>query len=279
VKVIRHHEPGAFSHRVMAMLMRDEAINNWMVGLLTDLCSGARSIPSEQLLLLEIQDDDGQAIAAAASTGEALVLTRMKPGELTALAAYLESENIVLPKTAGPADTVRIFASLWAERTGMKTVVRLQTLIMQLKDVATSYSVAGELRLAGAEDVELLTPWARGFSEELGMDVGNPHHDVRTRIERKRLYVWCNPGPVSMAALAGPTPNGIRINFVYTPMEFRRRGYARACVSSVTRKMLDAGKKFVFLFVDANNPATNRLYREIGYRPVSDWEDWRFETR
>jgi predicted GNAT family acetyltransferase len=82
-----------------------------------------------------------------------------------------------------------------------------------------------------------------------------------------------------MAALAGPTPNGIRINFVYTPMEFRRRGYARAGVSALTQTMLDSGKRFVFLFVDANNPTTNRLYREIGYRPVSDWEDWRFETR
>jgi uncharacterized protein len=279
MKVIRHHDPEAFSHRVVAMLMRDEALNNWMVGLLTDLCSGARKVPSEQLLLLEIQSDDGHAVSAAASTGEALVLSRMKSGELTALAAHLNSERIVLAKTAGPADTVRAFASLWAERAGMKPVVRLQLLIMQLNEVATSYSVAGELRLAGAEDVEHLTPWARGFSEELGMDVGNPHHDVRTRIERKRLYVWCDPNPVSMAALAGPTPNGIRINFVYTPMEFRRRGYARAGVSALTQTMLDSGKRFVFLFVDANNPTTNRLYREIGYRPVSDWEDWRFETR
>jgi predicted GNAT family acetyltransferase len=41
--------------------------------------------------------------------------------------------------------------------------------------------------------------------------------------------------------------------------------------------MLDSGKKFVFLYVDADNPMTNRLYSAIGYEAVCDWEDWRFE--
>jgi hypothetical protein len=279
MKVNRHEDAKTFADRVMPMLMREEAINNWMVGLLTDLCTGARKIPPEQLLLLEVQDDRGEPVAAAASTGEALVLTRMDGNSLAALADFLEDQKIALAKTAGPAETVGAFAALWQRRAGVQAVASLRMMIMQLERLARSYSLCGALRLADARDLETVTPWARGFCEELGIDlIANPSHDVRTRIERKRLHLWCDPHPVSMAATAGPTPNGIRINFVYTPKELRGRGYARACVAELTRAMLESGRKFVFLFVDAKNPTTNRLYREIGYVPIADWEDWRFKT-
>jgi predicted GNAT family acetyltransferase len=71
-----------------------------------------------------------------------------------------------------------------------------------------------------------------------------------------------------MAAWAGPTPNGVRINMVYTPPQLRGRGYASNAVAGLTRHLLVSGRKFVFLYTDLDNPTSNKIYRQLGYEPV-----------
>ncbi len=73
-----------------------------------------------------------------------------------------------------------------------------------------------------------------------------------------------------MAAWAGRTPNGLRINYVYTPPELRGRGYATACVAALSRALLEAGNRYCCLYTDLANPTSNAIYRRIGYRPVCD---------
>ena len=73
------------------------------------------------------------------------------------------------------------------------------------------------------------------------------------------------------------TPRGVRVNMVYTPPELRRRGYASACVAALSQRMLDSGKKFCFLYTDLSNPTSNKIYQEIGYRPVFDVDEYKFE--
>ena len=80
-----------------------------------------------------------------------------------------------------------------------------------------------------------------------------------------------------MTGFSGPTPNGIRIGAVFTPPDLRRRGYASACVAAVSQSVLDAGRKFCFLYADIANPTSNHIYQEIGYQPVCDGEVLRFE--
>jgi hypothetical protein len=138
MKIIRHHDSKTFADQALPMLLRNEALNNWMVGLTTDLCGGVRKIPTEQLLLLEVQDDRGEPIAAAASTGEALVLSRMDQKGLNVLTDFLHEHKIQFDKAAGPADTVGAFSSMWGQRTGLKPMVGMGMLIMQLEKVARS---------------------------------------------------------------------------------------------------------------------------------------------
>jgi uncharacterized protein len=79
-----------------------------------------------------------------------------------------------------------------------------------------------------------------------------------------------------MAAWTGKTPNGIRVNLVYTPPPQRGRGYAAACVSNLSRLLLTRGNRRCFLFTDLSNPTANRLYARLGYRPVCDVTDYDF---
>jgi hypothetical protein len=68
------------------------------------------------------------------------------------------------------------------------------------------------------------------------------------------------------------------VNFVYTPPEFRGRGYASNLVAHLSQELLDEGRKFCFLFTDLANPVSNSIYQKIGYRPVSDSERWEFDV-
>ena len=80
-----------------------------------------------------------------------------------------------------------------------------------------------------------------------------------------------------MACFGGETDRGARIFLVYTPPQFRGRGYATSCVGSLTERLLDSGKTYCCLYADRGNPASNDVYRKVGYRPAGDAEMWRFK--
>jgi predicted GNAT family acetyltransferase len=63
---------------------------------------------------------------------------------------------------------------------------------------------------------------------------------------------------------------------VYTPPALRRRGYAGAGVAAASRRLLDAGASRCVLFTDLDNPTSNKIYYEVGYRRFADWEQHRF---
>ncbi|WP_436840003.1 GNAT family N-acetyltransferase [Streptomyces althioticus] len=50
----------------------------------------------------------------------------------------------------------------------------------------------------------------------------------------------------------------------------RGRGYGAAVTAAVSQAARDAGAEHVLLFTDLANPASNSLYRRIGFQPVSD---------
>jgi predicted GNAT family acetyltransferase len=94
------------------------------------------------------------------------------------------------------------------------------------------------------------------------------------------MFLWEDGGrAVSMVGVSGETPNGIRVAPVYTPPELRGRGYASACVAAVTQAQFDRGRRFCFLFTDLANPTSNKIYQAIGYEPVCDVDEYRFEAR
>ncbi len=82
--------------------------------------------------------------------------------------------------------------------------------------------------------------------------------------------------PVSWASGSQSLPTAARIGPVYTPSDYRRKGYATACVAALSQKLLDQGCKRCFLFTDLANPTSNHIYQQIGYRPVCDWRDYSF---
>jgi predicted GNAT family acetyltransferase len=276
MRIQHYQDPAGFCRRVMPLLMRQEALNNLMLGILTDVLSGVREMPKEPPLYCSIENDAGEVTAAALSLGM-LVLTQAGAEELDLLIADLIANPHEFSIVSGPAETVRLFSRRWAQRTGKSAACGLRMRIMELASVMWCAGVSGTMRLGEEADIPLLTSWIAAFMDELKYrNPGDPREFAEKRVKDQRVFIWSDPELVSMACTAGPTPNGMRINYVYTPPEFRRRGYARACVTRLSERLLASGKKIVFLYVETDNAATNQMYRTIGYQTVGDWEDYHF---
>ena len=79
-----------------------------------------------------------------------------------------------------------------------------------------------------------------------------------------------------MAAWNRPTRRGVAVNQVYTPPQWRRRGYAINAVAQLSSLLLARGRGFCCLFTDKANPTSNSIYQQIGYRHIGDCRHYRF---
>ena len=70
-----------------------------------------------------------------------------------------------------------------------------------------------------------------------------------------------------MARVIRPYSGGFSIATVYTPMEYRNRGYAAALIYNLSNKLIDEGAKYLSLFADVENPVSNYVYRKLGFVP------------
>jgi hypothetical protein len=127
------------------------------------------------------------------------------------------------------------------------------------------------MRLATLDDQESIFQWMDAFGIEVNELHAIPRERLIKRLTLNQFHLWDDGKPLAIAGWTGRTPNGVRINAVYTPPEFRRRGYASNLVAALSQKMLNEGRTFCFLYTDASNPISNKIYERIGYEFVSDW--------
>jgi predicted GNAT family acetyltransferase len=137
------------------------------------------------------------------------------------------------------------------------------------------------MRRANAGDRELLARWIAAFSAEAGTEPVEPHEWADRSLAAdpalRGIYLWEDGGVVvSLAGYTGPTRHGMRLGPVYTPPELRGHGYASAVTAALTQMLLDGGRRFCSLFTDLANPTSNKIYQEIGYRPVVDVDIYAF---
>ena len=186
-----------------------------------------------------------------------------------------------LPGVLGPVEHARAFAERWAAATGRSFRHHLSERIFRLRAVIPPPPVPGNLRIATPGERTLVAAWMRAFSvEALGEDdpdAGAALTDRWLEGRGRTLYLWDDGETVSLCGVGGVTPRGIRIGPVYTPPPARRRGYASALVARASQLQLDAGRRFCFLFTDLANPTSNHVYQAIGYEPVRDVDEYRFD--
>ena len=279
--VRRFDDPRAFADVADPFLMRDEARHNLELGLSGRLAEqGSAANGDDAPYLAVAQSARGVAGVAMRTPPFHLLVSVDDDAALDALASDVRRRFPTLSGVLSDAATARAFAAGWQELTGDRAEEGMPQRIYRLTTPPTVPDVPGMFREATHADRDLLVRWVEAFAAEALPD--SPHSDAgdgvdgSLRREGRALFLWEDGGPVSLAGFGGSTPNGSRVGPVYTPPYFRGRGYASACVATLSRRLLAEGNRFLFLFTDVGNPASNHVYLKMGYEPVCDMQEIRF---
>ncbi|MDQ3097584.1 MAG: GNAT family N-acetyltransferase [Chloroflexota bacterium] len=282
VRLSRPADLPAFEALAGPFLAAREAEHNLMLGICTNLRS--RSYGAEPPYFAIVSAGD-RLVAAALRTPPFNIVISMvdDPAALPLLTDDVRREYPELPGVLAEKEVARAFVELWGERTGSKGRLKTAERNFQCTRVVPPRPVSGRLRPAAPADRAVLAEWLTSFSQEaLGESVDAAQAgrmaDWWLEARERRMSIWEDEGrAASMCGASGETPNGIRIGAVYTPPELRGRGYASACVAALSQAQLDRGRRSCFLFTDLANPTSNKIYRDIGYEPVCDVDEYRFD--
>src|SRR5688572_4409477 len=272
---VRHNDVFSFADRAVPWLLQAEAEHNLILGIIEQLKQMGTVGAGEPYLVTV--EEDGHVVGCAFRTPPyKLGLTRMPNGAIAELVNEVASVYDDLPAVMGPAAQVRAFAEAWAMSKGKTSRLGMRQRIYELRSVVPpTQTASGQLRLAGKRDLELLVSWLNEFANETRVGAVNVRAFAENHINNKSVFLWEDGGePRTSSLFSGLTPHGVRVGFVYTPPEFRRRGYASSCVAAVSQRALDSGYQFCCLYTDLSNPTSNDIYQRIGYTPVCDVVDY-----
>jgi predicted GNAT family acetyltransferase len=274
---IRYNSVADFIEMVQPKLLLHEAENCLMMGLCTGLNNGM-SYSKTPPYFAVVMDENSIALAALSTPPFGIVIAHESKIEaIDLLVKDLIISYPELPTAQGAPSVALAFATQWQQASGKTYYQRMAECTYRLEQVHPIENVPGYFRPITEEDRPIVTVWWRDFEVEAKLNPPPTNYDaVFDRLMRfdpflGRAYLWEDEGrPVSLAATSGPTPNGIRIGPVYTPPEYRGRGYASTCVASLSQMLRDEGRRYCFLFTDLANPTSNHIYQKIGYQPICD---------
>lgn len=273
--------PIEFLRLVKPALARDETKNNLVLGLALTLSRDPMAFGEKPLLAVG-QNSPGRVALAALQTPPHPLLVFSDPPDLLLLEALvlrLLQEGILPGGVNGVAEASGAFAMLWEKHSGQNATQAGHMRAYELMDVIPPNNPpVGSLRVAESSDFETTAGMLSAMHAELDLLGGrNWEERLLNALSASNVFLWEAHGePVSMAMANRPQIEAICIGGVFTPKAYRRQGFAAANVAAASRLLLDRGYRLVNLFTDLANPTSNKIYQEIGFKPVCDYHQYTF---
>lgn len=278
MKIQQYQDVAAFAADVQDLLLEKEEQNNLPLGLL-------QNAPEDTgHWLMYTVKEDGQVVLTAMCTPPFNIVlyetgNQPAPQALQLLAQTLKAAGTVLPGVLAQQDLARRFAEIYAGAGRYKKHMSMH--IMKLKAVLPVKHTPGKLRLLQEEDLFFAPYWEKVFADDCripSMDISGYVQQLEERIQTKTHYIWQDEIPVSQLSLGRRSKNGAVISSVYTPPQYRGKGYATAAVAALSQKLLQEGFQFCCLFADADNPISCGIYQKIGYQNQCIFDELEFDA-
>ncbi|MBP3969591.1 GNAT family N-acetyltransferase [Bacillus sp. WL1] len=257
-----------FKEEVTPFLEKNEQENNLILGVLQmiqqPIFMGIAK-REEEIAVVFLQTEEKKQIIVA--TSEVMEV------DIKELAKELTKVYPDIPGLIGNKKVVQRLAEEIAVLENKKTTVAMEQGIYELKQVKKKWTEEGIFREINSDELPVIEKWIYQFCEDVNLPTTKEEAEqtAHTLITNHRLFGLEIDGKlVSVAAKTRPTKNNITINFVYTPKEERKKGYASNCVAALSQRMLDEGYKTTTLYTDLANPTSNKIYQEIGYEKIAE---------
>jgi predicted GNAT family acetyltransferase len=208
-----------------------------------------------------------------------LVIYAVKPETAVlaskALAEYLGIKRITITGIYAEQEVCQSFMDEFKKNTRCSFAQRMSIDIMELRELNEITPIEGTHRLTQPEEAKLVAEWMIEFQMESlasEMDYEAALERAVKLIQEQKIYFYENKeqNVVTMAVAARKLKNGTAITYIFTPEEYRGKGYAAANIYYLSKELLEQGNQFCTLFVDKNNPLSSRAYEKVGYKSVGD---------
>jgi uncharacterized protein len=276
-----YNDINKFTNEVMDIVAVQELQNSLII---SNSLRGQGGADTSNWLMATVKDDKGSIRLVAMMTPPFnLVIYEVNNIEnevaIELFIKELENRKTQIPGVLAEKSLAGRFAIKYSSltKTDLKDGKKMR--IYRLDEVQKVGNSSGKLRLALEQDLYYLPYWHMAFSSDCGLggpDVSSALEKVRNSLNEKKLFIWEDSIPVSQAAMGRKTLNGAIVNAVYTPPHYWGNGYATSCVASLSRHLLDSSFKFCSLFTDLANPVSNSIYMKIGYKPLCDYDEYKF---
>lgn len=284
MEVTRYESIPAFYDEVEMFLLDQEDRAGLMLG--NSIRFRDKVWEQETPLLATVKKDGNIMLAAMLIPPYALLLLEKDEADGVAavpyLVEYLVKEDYAIHKVNSPKAVGKAFSEHWSAAYQLEEKVLMDLRLYTLKSVVQPAVRPGKLRKATTDDLVFLPQWIEEMTGEVNqlMTRDEAEEYAKTRVEDGFLFIWEAEGKaVSMASKTRPNIKGVAVNLVYTPKELRGKGYASACVAALSEYLLQEGYDFCSLFTDLANPTSNKIYQNIGFQPVCDYIEIKFNEK
>jgi RimJ/RimL family protein N-acetyltransferase len=269
MNITRYTDCKLFLHDVETFLLNDEYMNNLMLGLLYRILKSP-SNPKDVLLKITAQD---QMIVLMMSGLYLIIYANTKDHDLYLNTIhYLKDNKIEYPGIIGPNFYCEAFVKAYNELDTHPLKLGMSQRIFVNKKVNHISYMNAKLILAQNKHMHFLVDWMYDFlNDTLEQPTTlSATSKIESMIESQSLYLLeFDNQIVSMAGAIRPFRKGISVGYVYTPVNYRNKGFATKCVELLTDQLLKM-HDYCTLYTDLANPTSNSIYQKIGYVPIGD---------
>jgi len=199
---------------------------------------------------------------------------------LQCLVDGLIAADIPIPGVITEKSLAEAFTKAYCSTKKLTHSIFMSQRIYELCTVNPEIPLIGSFRPAREQDLSFLPYWIADFIASAGQD-----SDISADIETSRYHITGgklhvledNGMAVSIAKILRQTPGTACVGFVYTPPYLRGKGYASSVTAQISQLCLDAGYKSCVLYTDLSNPTSNSIYQKIGYTPICDSLEIKFQ--
>ena len=281
MKVQTYKNPDAFLELFQSCPFRNEAGNSQVIGTAERLSVYRDQSEDKPTYVAVMSDDDRFGGIAVLGVRGHLNLGDASESALEAMITHFAVNHIDCKSVGALPHNASRFAKAWNERTGCTANLAMNLRRYCCDEVVWPRHCSGRWREATWNDFEQAVAWRRELMCEAWNDnepIETARRYVASTLDESRVSVWEDGPAASTVIRSRETSDAGGISGVFTPRNLRGRGYASNLTAVITHWLLtERNKKWCNLFTDLANPTSNHIYTHVGYKPMEDWQHWRFE--
>jgi len=263
-------------NNLLAHLSKNEALNNQVLTVIPQSKSRIdNGVLNDSIIYTS---ENGKILNVAIINKEKLFLS----GEINALSLgliinWLINKPKQIKKILGPKDLVSIYLSKFLDiDEKIQFNLSLETYLMKLVALKELSFSEGHFRLALKNDLDIASTLFIGFLKEAlnFNDDEFSKRKIKQLIEQNHLYLLeVDSNIVSIAAIVRNLQKSAAISYVYTPLNFRNKGYATNCVYQLSELIFKKMNKSCILFADKQNKQSQKIYQNLGYQIIMEFQE------